>query len=640
MFGFSWLRVSFLILVSSTAANAADFDVESLQKRIYSTIESVKPAVVSIGRRSGSFSGVIVTKDGKILSAGHAVRPGGRYNVFLPDGRRLTARGKGSNPQADCALLQITDEVDDLPFVPMGESKSLVRNQPCLSVSFPGGQGVRGVPLVRFGRIVRSPRGDRMLQSTALMEPGDSGGALFDLQGRVIGIHSRIGRSVTRNYEVPVDTFKKFWSELNREMSFTQTGPPVPRLGFQGVKLEDGTGIKVGEIVDDSLAEKHGIEPGDVVQAVNGQETPDIGELRKTLIAARDDGTEEIVVKIQREEKDVELKVPFDVEREPAPKVALPVYENKDASLPVGIDQLADLPTEFSELESELDDACVEISSTFADGETTEIIGTLVKSTSFIVSKSSMVKEDPTTSFGDSMVKLKVVARDSANDLVLLRSPEPNTVGIDIGAKDSGGPRIGSFLMTPESDGEGLISVVGTRAFTSRKQQSRGFLGVMPASYQDQGGAVLREVNKDGAADRAGLEVGDVVTKLNETTIKTDTDMRRFLASVDPNVTVVATISRGKEELKKTIRLGAYPSFSNHAADQMEKSGRRDGFSRVISHDADLDPSNCGGPLFDLEGRFVGINIARNSRVRSYAIPYATIQKLVEDNQSSVESSQ
>ena len=134
--------------------------------------------------------------------------------------------------------------------------------------------------------------------------------------------------------------------------------------------------------------------------------------------------------------------------------------------------------------------------------------------------------------------------------------------------------------------------------------------------------------------------MGDVVTKLNETTIKTDTDMRRFLASVDPNVTVVATISRGKEELKKTIRLGAYPSFSNHAADQMEKSGRRDGFSRVISHDADLDPSSCGGPLFDLGGSFVGINIARNSRVRSYAIPYATIQKLVENNQSLVESSQ
>ena len=123
-----------------------------------------------------------------------------------------------------------------------------------------------------------------------------------------------------------------------------------------------------------------------------------------------------------------------------------------------------------------------------------------------------------------------------------------------------------------------------------------------------------------------------MVTQLNETVIATHRDLRRFLGSVDPNVTVVATITRGDEELKKTIRLDNYPSFSNHAADQMKKSGRRDGFSQVFPHDADLEPSNCGGPLFDLEGNFVGINIARNSRVRSYAIPRAIVEQLI-DNQ-------
>ena len=57
----------------------------------------------------------------------------------------------------------------------------------------------------------------------------------------------------------------------------------------------------------------------------------------------------------------------------------------------------------------------------------------------------------------------------------------------------------------------------------------------------------------------------------------------------------------------------------------MDKSGRRDGFPTVIPHDADLTPENCGGPLFDLEGKFVGLNIARNSRVRSYAIPASRV---------------
>ncbi len=61
----------------------------------------------------------------------------------------------------------------------------------------------------------------------------------------------------------------------------------------------------------------------------------------------------------------------------------------------------------------------------------------------------------------------------------------------------------------------------------------------------------------------------------------------------------------------------------------MDKSGRRDGFPTVIPHDADLTPENCGGPLFDLEGKFVGLNIARNSRVRSYAIPASRVKELI-----------
>lgn len=627
-----WFRSICFVFVSSSVVQAAEFDVDSLQQRIYSTIESVQPAVVSIGQRTSSFSGVIVSKDGHVLSAGHAVRPGSRYRISLPDGRRLTAIGKGSNSQADCALLQITSQVDDLPYVQMGESASLVRNQPCLSISFPGGQRAGAVPVVRFGRVVQTGRGRGMLQSTALMEPGDSGGPLFDLQGRVIGIHSRIGQSMTRNYDVPVDTFKKFWNELNREQTFTQSGPPVPRLGFRGSDRRDGTGIEVANIIDDSLADKHGIEPRDVIQTVDGKKTASIRELREVLIAARDEDIKEIVVVVRREEETVELKVPFDVDRQSAPKVELPDYSEKQFSKPAAIDQLVNLPKQFSDLESKLDDACVEISSKLSDGEELVIVGTLIKATPFIVSKNSMVGQNPSFNISDSDVKLKIVARDYENDLVLLEAPTQNSAGIDISPQADEVPNIGSFLISPEASGPGLISIISTKAFTSRKQQSRGYLGVMPADYEDKGGAVLREVTEDGAAERAGLTVGDVVTKLNETAITTHMDMRRFLGTLDPNATVVAKIRRGEKELEKTIRLGAFPSSSNHAADQMNKSGRRDGFSKVIPHDADLKPANCGGPLFDLNGNFVGLNIARNSRVRSYAIPRSIIQQLVQSN--------
>ena len=631
-----WLRYLFLMSAAvATLTNAiacADFDIQDLQRRIYSTIKAVKPAVVSVGQRGGTFSGVIVSQEGHVLSVGHAVSPGGRYQITLPDGRRLPARGKGSNPRADCALLQITSKVDDLPFVEMGESKALVRNQPCLSISFPGGQGTRGVPLVRFGRIVRTSRGDSMLQSTALMQPGDSGGPLFDLQGRVIGIHSRIGRSMERNYEIPVDTFKKFWSELNREQTFTQSGPPVPKLGFRGSELDDGSGIEVMNIYDGMLAAKYGIQPKDIIQTVYDQQTPSIEELRKALIAARDEGAEKIGVTVLRAEEKIELNMPFKVEREAAPKVELPDYEKKKFAQPNAIDELANLPKQFAELESQLDDECVKICSTLSDEDDVIILGTLIKNTPFIVSKSSMVHQEPTAEVSGTKVQLEIVTRDSKNDLVLLRSPTTHEIGVDIKDRSDNAYKAGLFVLTPDPTGQGVVSVIGCQVFESQKQQSRGYLGVMPADHEDRAGAILREVTKDGAAEKAGLEVGDVVTKLNDQKIRTQMELRQFLGTVDPNDTIVAVIMRGEEELKKTIRLGAFPSLSGHAADNMEKSGRRDGFRQVISHDADIQPSNCGGPLFDLSGHFLGLNIARNSRVRSYAITPIVVKNFVEQH--------
>ncbi|MEM8735981.1 MAG: PDZ domain-containing protein, partial [Planctomycetota bacterium] len=232
---------------------------------------------------------------------------------------------------------------------------------------------------------------------------------------------------------------------------------------------------------------------------------------------------------------------------------------------------------------------------------------------------------------GDTKTQLEIVSRDSQNDLVLLRSPSPHETGVNLSDFVSHEYDAGLFLLSPDPKGQGLVSVISRQAFESRKEMSRGFLGVVPADFED-GGAILREVNKDGAAERAGLKVGDVVTKMNDQQIRTHMEMRRFLGTVDPNQTIVAVVLRGEEELQKTIRLGEFPSFSGHAADWMEKSGRRDGFTQVIAHDADLDPSDCGGPLYDLSGKFLGMNIARNSRVRSYAVTPAIVKELVEQH--------
>ena len=567
---------------------------------------------------------MLVSKGGQILSVAHAAETGEEYKILLPDGRKFSARGIGSNLVADCAMLQITDEFEDLPYVRMGESKSLVKNQPCLSISYPVGERASLAPVVRFGRLVKG--GDRpgMLQSTALMEPGDSGGPLFDLDGRVIGIHSRITNGMEQNFEVPIDTFKKFWSELNREKIFSRPGPSVSRLGVQAKKRKAGEKfVGVLEVDSNSLAEKHGIKPDDIIQSVHGLKTRSRGVVRGAMLKAADDGVEEVVVKILRDEKQIELKIPLVIEQD-LPDVALPVYEDKEFSEPQGIDQLANFSKEFSELESDLDDACVKIASTKAQGKELSIVGTRIKTTPFIISKNSMVGENPAV----KDEKLEIVARDTKNDLVLLRASRDNTDGVDLKTQVESAPKTGSFLITPEADGAGLVSVVGTKSFASRLKKRPGFLGVRPADYKDDGGALLEMVTNGGAAKRAGLKVGDVITKLNETKITNQVDLRKFLVTVEPGSDIVAILTRGDEELRKTIKLRELPS--GHIAGNVARSVRRDGFSKIILHDAPLKPTDCGGPVFDLGGNFVGLNIARNSRVRSYLIPPAIVKKMVD----------
>ncbi|MGA0040252.1 MAG: S1C family serine protease [Pirellulales bacterium] len=260
----AWPRLFVLCLLSvpalqllPTLAVADVFDLQSLQTEVLKTIDRVRPAVVNISGRGSGFSGVIVSAEGHVLSAGHAVSPGARYRLTLPDGRQLRGIGKGSNPRTDAALIQISDPPADLPYVSMGDSAALVTNQPCFGLSYPGGPKASNEPVARFGRVVRSRSSRGMLQSSVLMEPGDSGGPLFDLNGCVIGIHSRIGRSMDRNYEVPIDVFRACWNELNRERTFTETGLPQPQLGVRFERAnpeQEAQQLTVAAVIDEAIA--------------------------------------------------------------------------------------------------------------------------------------------------------------------------------------------------------------------------------------------------------------------------------------------------------------------------------------------------------------------------------------------------
>ena len=602
-----------------------ELDVDKLQTKIYRAIDKVLPAVVAINDRGVIFSGVIVSKQGHVLSAGHAVRPNRSYTVMLADGRQFRSKGLGSNVRVDMAMLKIQTQ-QELPFAQLGHSTYVVTNQPCVGISHPGLFNANRGAVIRFGHIL-SPvtSNEGMIKSTAKMEPGDSGGPLIDLDGKVIGIHSNIRRDEQSNFDVPIDSFKKYWDELREPERFYVDGyPSLPRLGFRG-KPSGDLGVKVLKVYDDGQAKKIGLKPNDYVNSVGGTRVRSSKQIWNRLIELRAGGASEFFVNATRKDEKLSLRFQLNDAEQPTP----PSYK-----------ELKKLPAKFAKLESKLDDDVFVVGSSFRK-RSLKVRATGLKSVGRrgnLISKSSRVGTDPSVELPNgTRISAKVIARDKANDLVLLRAALPGEGGLDLSSVLGDLEELrGKLLLSPnpgtESRGEGQISVWGSKYFSvNRTRMSGGYLGVLIGSNSN--GVVFSRVEQ-GAAKRAGIKDGDELIRLDETEVKKRSDVFAFLSSKDPNSRIKVVIKRADEELTKDILLGNRPETSGHVADNLVggKSLRRDGFSLAISHDADLNPEDCGGPVFDLGGNFLGINIARFSRVQCYVVPKTIVKKFVDEN--------
>jgi S1-C subfamily serine protease len=608
-----------LSIATATISTAEELDLGNLETRILSVVDKTMPAVVAISDRGMVFSGVIVSKEGLIISAGHAVQPDASYRILLSDGRRVRAKGLGVNRRVDMAMLQITGP-GDWPFAEMGNSSALVRNQPCVSISHPGMFDSDRGAVVRFGRVIKPVTGNEgMIQTTAKMEPGDSGGPLFDLDAKIIGIHSNIRRSASENYDVPIDSFREYWDQLNKPERFEINGwPSLPKLGFRGEGTEDGLGVVVLKVYEGGLAEKSGLQPKDIVLKMAGKRVTSANHVYGRMIELKSAGINQFDLTVLRDGKQSTRR--FRLTNDSLPQ-------------PDAFPQLKNLPAEVMPLESRLDDNVFVVRSSIQDKPTT-VWATRIQTTGRgnLVSKSSRVGSNPRVELANaSFVAAEIVSRDAANDLVLLEAKIPGSGGIDLnGLPGDLQERRGKLLVSPDPHGAGEVSVWGSKYFdVPRTSASGGFLGVV---LGDQSGKVLIERVEDGAARRAGIESGDVLIRLNEIDIERRTDATRFLSAQDPNSKIQVVIERDDAELTKEVVLGNRPDESGHVADDVigGKSFRRDGFQLAISHDAELRPEQCGGPLYDLQGEFLGVNISRFSRTRSYAIPKTVLKKFVD----------
>jgi serine protease Do len=216
---------------------------------------------------------VIVSADGLVLTAAHVSTGVNRkVTVILEDGTRLKARTLGLVADSDAAIIRITDE-GKYPFVEIDRESSTRLGDWVFALGHSGGFDKNRGSVVRLGRVVRIA--NSTLQSDCILIGGDSGGPLFDLTGKLAGIHSRVGQQLQVNMHVPMSRFLENWDGLLKG-DFIGEGPfatkPVKGSGFLGLATDarpEG-GLRVTKVGNKSPAQEAGVKEGDVLLSLNG----------------------------------------------------------------------------------------------------------------------------------------------------------------------------------------------------------------------------------------------------------------------------------------------------------------------------------------------------------------------------------
>ena len=302
--------------VDAVFAKAGPTSVEDLrliQDHVRELSKKLIAVTVGIRVGAGQGSGVLISDDGYVLTAGHVSGAANRDVVLiLPDGRLVKGKTLGANHGIDSGLIKITDKNPDggvWNHANIGKSKTLTPGTWCVCTGHPGGYKLGRPPVVRLGRVLVS-RSD-VVVSDCTMVGGDSGGPLFNMDGDVIGINSRIGGPLTANIHVPVDTFPATWDRLvkaevwgKRGRKSSQARPNGPYLGIGGKSKDE---CKITQVRPDSPAAKAGIKIGDVIKKFGGKEVKNFTELVKLI--AKKKPKDKVAIELIREGKTITTEI-------------------------------------------------------------------------------------------------------------------------------------------------------------------------------------------------------------------------------------------------------------------------------------------------------------------------------------------
>jgi len=281
-----------LTFVSEPLPDEEAFDAYS--QAVMRVAERLSPSVASLRARGGGGSAVAITPDGFLLTSAHVVQRSRKVRASFTDGRELMAEIIGSDPLSDLAVLRTSD--DALHPATLGDAERLRVGQLVVAIGNPHGfsGSVTAGVVSAIGRSLPTRSGaatrfvDNVIQTDAALNPGNSGGALADGLGRVVGINTAVA-GVGLGLAVPInEATRKVIGALMTEGRYRRAwigiaGGPRPLPPRLAAALGQRGGVEIVEVVADSPASRAGLRAEDLIVSVDGSAVEGVDDLLRDI---------------------------------------------------------------------------------------------------------------------------------------------------------------------------------------------------------------------------------------------------------------------------------------------------------------------------------------------------------------------
>jgi len=650
-----------LAIHTGTALADVPEPLRARQQQLLSSLDKVRGAVVGVSDGLGVGSGVVVSREGIVLTASHVVDSGrgprrARRNVpehdvtiTFPDGRQYAAKVLGKNRDADAAVLKITQSPpgkDGFPFAEMGRTTETQVGEWCFAMGHPGGYRPDREAPIRIGRVLSV--GNRTVVSDCAILLGDSGGPLFNMDGKVIGIHSMITSLIIENRHVCIDSYHDDWNRLiagDRWGKLRSSDSNLVQSAFFGVQLKWKEFIpEVTKVIPNTPAEKAGLQKGDILLKIEGEPIADRLDLGTTLelldeeqsisIQIRRNGVEQTLSLITGDDtstvddesdlSDEAIVVESDREREKE------IMEQLSENRRIGKhEKRSEEELKFYSPVAELGENSI---VAVRDGGLLLCLGTIMSNDGYILTKASEMNgalEPEVILPNGRRFQAKQLSSDPFFDLMLLKVDAADLTPVQL---RTDAPPAGELALVQDAKGKALIPTVVSVVAHSMPGARKAFMGVMP--MDDANGVRIGRVIPGGAADRNGIKEGDIIMSIAGRDVRNPDELVQRIGEYQPGDRITVRYMRDDKIRSIEIVLTSkftnenplLPLYNNPEFMGQFASTHSGGFPRVLQIDADVYPTKVGGPLLDLNGNAIGIVIARADRYPTFAIPADSVQ--------------